>query len=317
MGPEQERQARQPQPAEQSPSLPKSDRDKKVEKLKSEGHALEAPFTPDQAKAAQEKWAEELGVPPTFTNSLGMKFTLIPPGRYTMGTPGSEPGRDGDETAHTVELSRPIYIGTYEVSQGEFGMLAGANPSYNQGSPKLPVDSVTWFHADAFCKALSSLPDEKSNGRHYRLPTEAEWEFCCRAGTKTAAHVGDNLTGDNARILSDQVQMRSQMGLPLTVTPSKTPIEERKGPFKPQPNAFGLHFMHGNVEEWCHDYYAADYYQRSPERDPKGPAQGEERVVRGGSFASQPRAARSGARESASPTSRDHGRGFRVVLDIR
>jgi len=130
--------------------------------------------------------------PKEITNSIGMKLVLIPKGTFMMGSPESEEGRQKDETQHEVTISKDYYLGVYEVTQAQYEKVMGKNPSYFQG-PKvgnenadLPVENVSWDAAVEFCKKLSDLPEEKKAGRVYRLPTEAEWEYACRACSKTA-----------------------------------------------------------------------------------------------------------------------------------
>jgi formylglycine-generating enzyme required for sulfatase activity len=175
-------------------------------------------------------------------NSIGMSFNLIPAGEFMMGSPASELGREGreeDETQHKVTLTKPFFLGICEVTQSEYEKVVGINPSKFKGA-KNPVEQVSWSQAVEFCKLLSALPAEQAAGRVYRLPTEAEWEYACRAGSKTAYSFGESASvlgdyawcGDNS---NDQTH----------------PVGEKK------PNAWGLYDMHGNVAEWCS--YCGDY----------------------------------------------------------
>ena len=185
---------------------------------------------------------------------INLEMVLIPSGKFMMGSPVSEKGHRKDETEHEVTLTNPFYMGKYEVTQEQWETIMGDNPSKIK-SEKLPVINVSYLDCQEFIKKLNA----KTNGG-YRLPTEAEWEYACRAGTNTAFSYGDNITKSDANIYGATVK--------------------DVGWYKP--NAFGLYDMHGNVWEWCEDWYA-DYPKESV-IDPKGSAMGEDRVLRGGSF---------------------------------
>jgi formylglycine-generating enzyme required for sulfatase activity len=137
--------------------------------------------------------------PKEITNSIGVKLVLIPKGIFTMGSPESEKGHDESETQHEVTISKDYYLGVTEVTQGQYEKVMGTNPSYFQkreirksDSSMYPVEQVSWEDAVEFCKKLSDLPEEKNAGRVYRLPTEAEWEYACRAGSKSAYSFGES-----------------------------------------------------------------------------------------------------------------------------
>jgi formylglycine-generating enzyme required for sulfatase activity len=212
-----------------------------------------------------------LGVRRTvITNTLGMKLTLIPAGTFMMGAPESESVLGYDEHQHQVTISKAFYMQTTEVTQGQWKAVMGTepwkgNPLAKEG-PNYPATFVTWNDAVAYCKKLS-----EKEGKTYRLPTEAEWEYACRAGTKTAWSFGDdaNAVGDFA--WHDKNASRIRAHYPHHVGLKK-------------PNAFGLFDMHGNVREFCNDYYAGNYYTQSPETDPAGPTAVSFRVIRGGCF---------------------------------
>ena len=215
-----------------------------------------------------------------------LEMVLILAGEFKMGLPTTEVGYE-DKTQHKVTLTKPFYMGKYEVTQGQWESVMGNNPSYFKGA-KLPVTDVSWDDSQDFIKKLN----EKTNG-DYRLPTEAEWEYACRAGTTTAYSFGDNITAKNANY-----NFGVKIVKPVAV-----------GGYKP--NAFGLYDMHGNVWEWCEDWYAA--YPKESVIDPKGPATGRRRVLRGGSFFSDASDVRSSARFYNELTSRDGSFGFRMV----
>ena len=215
---------------------------------------------------------------------MKLEMVLIPAGKFIMGSPASEKGRIIDETQHKVTLTKPYYMGKYEVTQEQYEAVMGKNPSITKGA-KLPVTDVSWHDCQDFIKKLNA----KTDGG-YRLPTEAEWENACRAGTTTAYSFGDKITPKDANYSG------SKIGKPVAV-----------GSYKP--NAFGLYDMHGNVWEWCEDWYAA--YPRESVIDPKGPAKF--RGLRGGSFYLNGSEARSSNRDSYSPTIRYYGVGFRLA----
>jgi serine/threonine-protein kinase len=263
------------------------------------------PLTTDQAKKQQQDAAEQLGVPVRLTNSIGMKLNLIPAGQFLMGSPESEPGRRTNEgPVHPVTITMPFYMGVYEVKQEQFQRVIGKNPSFfnkdNRGGPDYPVESVTWDEAVEFCKKLSALAREKSARRGYRLPTEAEWEYACRARTSTAYSFGD----DAGKLDQYGWWVGNDGG-------STHPVGKLK------PNAWGLYDMHGNNWELCADFHAADYYAQSPRLDPKGPSTGTFRVLRSGAIQNPASEARSANRwPDWPPNSRLSRVGFRVVCEV-
>ena len=226
-----------------------------------------------------------------FTNKIGMRFKLIPAGEFLMGTPGSQPGVDNNESPqHRVKISTPFHMAVHEVTQGQFEKVMGRNPSEFKGTTR-PVDNVSWDDAVEFCTKLS-----KMDTRFFcRLPTEAEWEYACRAGTTTPYSCGDRLTSLYAWSQDDGDAGTHPVG-------------------KLQPNAWGLYDMHGNVWEWCLDYYDAEYYVASPKTDPAGFATGSDRTVRGGGWADTNWTCRSAYRYKAASDKRSRYIGFRVVL---
>ncbi|MDA1213822.1 MAG: SUMF1/EgtB/PvdO family nonheme iron enzyme [Planctomycetota bacterium] len=255
-----------------------------------------------------------------MTNSIGMKLVRVPAGEFLMGSAEEDPGsRDDERPQHRVQISKPFYMGIYEVTQDEFEMMMQTNPSsFSRAGlladapeaidcSKLPVDNVTWYAAVEFCKRLSHLPDEKKAGRVYRLPTEAEWEYACRAGTKSTFHFGDDLSSTQANFNGAHPFGAADKGPFL----NRTAIV---GSY--QPNAWGLYDMHGNLNEWCLDRFDREYYSHSPEVDPRGPQTGTSRVIRGGDWYSDGRDCRCAFRYADIPDGRFYALGMRVVCEL-
>ena len=233
-----------------------------------------------------------------------------------MGSPRGAVA-DKDEKQHEVEITADFYMAAKEVTQWEYKEVMGRNPSaYSEGGEQknsvrkqdtnnFPVENVSWSDADEFCKTLSARQGER--GWLYRLPTEAEWEYACRGGNRDARpfHFGNTLS---AGLANFDCRLPFGGGLPQNSLNHPCSV----GTF--QPNFFGLYDMHGNVREWCADWYARDYYKQTPKsKDPPGPANGRYRVVRGGSWMEDGRSCRTTNRDSCDPTRRDHYTGFRVV----
>jgi formylglycine-generating enzyme required for sulfatase activity len=251
-----------------------------------------------------------------LTNSVGMKLVLIPAGKFTMGSPATEAERNDNEKQHEVEITKPFYLGVYEVTQDQYQKVGGRPPNRSRfRGPDLPVENVFWNHAVAFCQRLSARPDEKKAGRKYRLPTEAEWEYACRAGSKTPFHYGKSLSSKQANFNGNYPYGKAEKGPYLRQT-------SKVGSYKP--NAWGLYDMHGNVMEWCSDFYDPNYYKNSPKKDPRGPDKGVlstdyndfYRVVRGGSWVDEGRGCRSAFRFRAMPHDGYQIVGFRVVCEV-
>ena len=231
---------------------------------------------------------------------IKLRLVLIPSGEFMMGSPSSEKQRGYDESPqHRVKITKPFYMGVYEVTQAQYQQVMGKNPSWFKGTDN-PVDCVSWIDAMEFCLLLSS-----EVGVEVRLPTEAEWEYACRAGTTTPFHTGETISTDQANYDGDYTYGNGRKG-----------VDRRRrtvavGSFAP--NAWGLYDMHGNVWEWCQDWYAEDYYNKSPEEDPQGPATGKYRVLCGGCWFLIPRYCRSASRFKHFPTYSFFFVGFRVV----
>ena len=222
-----------------------------------------------------------------FTNKLDMKFVLIPPGEFLMG-PEDEPGRD-HEKQHRVTISRAFYMQTTAVTQRQWKGLMGDNPSYFKEN--CPVEQVSWHDVQKFIKKLN-----KTEGAdRYRLPTEAEWEYACRAGTTTAYCFGDDAgrLGEYAWYSGNSEERTHSVG-------------------QLKPNAWGLHDMHGNVWEWCQDW--SGDYPSDTVTDPRGPPTGSSRVLRGGGWIDDAGRCRAAPRYRLSPDSRDYDLGLRLAL---
>ncbi len=236
---------------------------------------------------------------PSFTNSIGQKFVLIPAGSFMMGSPTSEPKRDDDERQHRVTISKPFYMQTTEVTQGQWQAVMGSNPShFSSCGDDCPVEQVSWNDAQEFIRRLNA----KEGTNQYRLPTEAEWEYACRAGTTTPFAFGSCLSTNQANYDGNYPLPGCNKGAYRGSTVSA-------GSFAP--NSWGLHDMHGNVWEWCRDRYG-DYPSGSV-TDPAGPSSGSFRVNRGGSWFFNARDCRSAYRSRSDPGGRSFDLGFRLA----
>ena len=234
----------------------------------------------------------------TITSSTGMKLAWIPPGEFMMGSPKDEENREGDEQQHPVKLSQGFFMGVYEVTQAQYEAVVGENPSHFKGRDR-PVETVSWENAEAFCRKLSQL-----EGKTYQLPTEAQWEYACRAGTTTPFSFGETISSDQANYDGNSTYGQGRKGEHRRQT---TPV----GQFPA--NALGLDDMHGNVWEWCRDWLDEKYYAKSHKKDPKGPESGAYRVLRGGSWYSNPRYCRAACRYWRAPDFTHDFIGFRVL----
>jgi formylglycine-generating enzyme required for sulfatase activity len=238
---------------------------------------------------------------PSLCNSIGIELKLIPAGRFVMGEAGGL-----GERPHPVKLTKPFYIGVYEVTNAQWKELMGDVPSSWQEDDR-PVVDVSWDDVTDFCRRLSELPEEKEAGRVYRLPTEAEWEYACRAGTKTKYCYGDD---------ESQFSSYGWCRNDLINDRHTHPVGKKK------PNAWGLFDMHGNVCEWCNDWHDYSFeFKTSAARDPQGPPgppreswKSAKRVHRGGSKDSRLEDCRSANREGNGPASRFDNLGFRLAL---
>jgi formylglycine-generating enzyme required for sulfatase activity len=252
-------------------------------------------------------------------------LAYIPAGTFSMGSPTNEPARWDDEVPHPVTLSRSFWMGKYEVTQAEYLAVMGSNPSYfttkdyngNPISPDLsrPVETVSWYDATNYCAQLTVR--ERSAGRLpagyvYRLPTEAEWEFACRARTTTAFHYGAALRSGMANFDGHYEYPPCGGATWYCLNPSGTYLARTTSVGSYAPNAWGLFDIHGNVLEWCQDWYGT--YSGGSVSDPQGPPSGSLRVIRGGDWYGYASFCRSAGRSLNYPARRYNYYGFRVVL---
>ena len=241
---------------------------------------------------APESKSSPAGLTLDLGKGVTMKLVLIRPGNFLMGSPDSEKGRKSEEgPQHEVTISKPFYMGVTKVTQAQYEAVMGTNPSKFKG-PANPVDSLTWDEAAEFCKKLS-----EKTGKTVRLPTEAEWEYACRAGTRTRFSFGDSESA-----LGDYAWWESNSG-------GKTnPVGQKK------PNPWGLYDMNGNVWEWCADWFGG--YSSGASTDPQGAGSGERRVLRGGAWCNGQTGTgnfRCASRANDAPSHRSHAYGFRCA----
>lgn len=257
---------------------------------------VELPIMKPVAPAAEPVRTEIVPEAPratSYTNAMGMEFVKIAKGCFQMGQdPALAAAGVSDRSAwHRVCLSRDYFLGKTEVTQSQWSALMEQNPSKFQG-PDLPVEEVSWAQVQTFIQRLN----QRENGEHYRLPTEAEWEYAARAGTSGRYSFGDN--ADQARHYAWFMDNSGERTHPVG---------------KLQPNPWGLHDMHGNVFEWVQDWFDRDYYRASPVDDPSGPDSGKERVIRGGSWNAGAALLKSSSRFGVAPDLNGGGLGFRLV----
>ena len=274
------------------------------------------------------------------SKSTGMKLVSIPAGAFEMGSLLSEDGHSRKENQHTVRISRAFHVGMTEITQGDYESVMRTNPSEFSGTEpassrvsgtetsQLPVENVSWYDAVEFCNKLSSQEDLKEyyglteierdkgsiksavvtliGGAGYRLPTEAEWEYACRSRTTTSYHAGETVS------LLAQAGWYGGQKAPIGNSQQRPHSVAQKAA-----NGFGLFDMHGNVSEWCQDWYDDSSYDRLSPNDPAGPATGTSRVVRGGSWNDVALNCRSARRDSRPAMKRSNEIGFRVVRSVQ
>lgn len=242
-----------------------------------------------EAKPVVPDKTETPSPPKTYTNRIGMQFALIPAGTFRMGSDGPQ-ADDDEKPVHQVNITRPFYLGIYEVTQAQWKTIMEENPSHFQGDANRPVEQVSWEDVQRFLSKLNA----QEKGAPYRLPTEAEWEYAARAETTTAYSFGDDA---------------SRLGEYAWYDGNAKGTTHAVGQLKP--NAWGLYDMHGNVFEWVQDWYRG--YTAEPTADPQGPSSGAGRVMRGGGWLSGARNCRSAYRYVWQPGHRNFGIGFRVL----
>ena len=229
----------------------------------------------------------------------GMTFVEIPAGRFTMGSTSAEAGRQADETLHDVELTRPFLLSRFEATQQEWRTIMGTAPShFTDCGPRCPVENVTFFDVQQFLAKLNERSHASGDGSkdpslRYRLPTEAEWEYACRAGTTGPYSTGETLANAQANYKGRSTAPVGSYGL----------------------NPWGLADMHGNVWEWTADWYGAYDDHATANIDPRGPSSGEKRVIRGGSWYFDKDSARCALRYTHAPKDKGFSLGFRVAAD--
>ena len=222
-----------------------------------------------------------------IADEIYLEFIWIPAGKFTMG---SETGFDPEKPKHTVSISKGFWFGKYPVTQAFWLKIMDTNPSHYNGL-NCPVEMVSWEECQSFIKRLSQKTE-----KNFRLPTEAEWEYACRAGSYNEYFFGneDDALDEFAWYVENSDQMTQ-------------PVGQKK------PNHWNLHDIHGNVWEWCQDWYAADYFVHTPKADPLGPSSGDERIVRGGSWCCAPCFCRDSDRRKFTPNSKDKDVGLRLL----
>jgi formylglycine-generating enzyme required for sulfatase activity len=281
-------------------------------------------------------WRQRDGEPGVPTEALALdlgggvtlELVYIQEGEFGMGAPEGERDSSGEEKPrHPVRITRPFWLGKYAVTQEQYQQVTGGNPSYfcttgggkdkvpGMATNRFPVDQVSWDDAAAFCEELNRthltrVPEAlRRAGYRFGLPTEAQWEYACRAGTKTPFHFGNELNGTQANCDGNHPYGTTVQGPYLQRTC-------RVGSYAA--NGFGLYDMHGNVWQWCADYYDPKYYHTSPGNDPFNSKKDADahRVVRGGSFGINASACRAAYRGWGLPAERNCNSGFRVAIRL-
>lgn len=243
----------------------------------------------DLPKQSPDDVALEKKAPPKqFTNSIGMKFVWIPPGSFIMGSPKGEKDRQDNETQHKVTLTKGFFMGVHLVTQEQWQEIMGDNPSKFKGEKNLPVEQVSWDDCQRF---ITKLREKDKDKKVYRLPTEAEWEYACRAGTTTPFHFGETISTEQANYDGNGIYGTGKKGVSRKKT---TPVDHFPA------NAWGLHDMHGNLFQWCQDWYGD--YPTDDQVDPQGSDDSTRgRVLRGGCFGDIPKYCRSAFRRPFGP----------------
>lgn len=277
---------------------------------------LSSPFSvADAGAATAPRFYRAFAQPTVPTNVVPVtNMVWISPGNFVMGSPTNEAERNTNEVQHSVTLTKGFFMGKYPVTQGEYLALIGSNPSYFTGNLSRPVERVSWSDATNYCAKLTQ--QELTAGRLpagwlYRLPSESEWEYACRAGTTTAFHYGNALRGGMANF-DDGYEYDSTNGTLYVPNPTVPPLMVTTNAGSYLPNAWGLYDMHGNVFAWCQDW-SGDYPTGS-KTDPSGPPSGEFRIYRGGGYDIPATLCRSAFRWADIPSQTFNDLGLRVVL---
>jgi len=232
-------------------------------------------------------------MPDTLMNSIGIEFVLVPSGSFRMGGAKElEQAEDHEIPRHVVKFSKAFFMGKYEVTQAQWSEMMNNNPSAFKDGIR-PVERVSWNDVQAFIQKLNT----KEETNKYRLPTEAEWEYAARADSEDSYTFGCDVS-----ILSQYAWYRNNSGGEIH------PVGELK------PNAWGLYDMHGNVHEWCQDWFDRKYYSQSPTNAPLGPSLGLAKTLRGGDWGSEDWYCRCASRSLSSPDRRSNRLGFRLMM---
>jgi formylglycine-generating enzyme required for sulfatase activity len=270
------------------------------------------PFDADEALRRQEETAEALDIPVEYENEIGIKFRLIPAGEFMMGSPEDEVGRVQNESLHQIVIEKPFYLSVYEVTRSEWedviGVMTHQREHFDAQDTDCPITWISWKDAQEFCRRLSSQSD-----RDYRLPSEAEWEYSCRAGSATAYCFGDSYSNLGEYALYDEEGPPELRWRPLG-TPRAQGEPEEVGLRKA--NAWGIHGMHGNVCEFCQDLNSSLHEPAIPVV-PAEPPPRDRGVVRGGSWMGNAVGCRSARRNSVNKSGRGNAIGFRIVCEVR
>jgi len=260
------------------------------------GSAGPAGQVPPPNRTAGDVWKDPLS---------GVDFVWIPEGEFWMGSPDNEKDRGSDEgPRHRVRLTKGFWLGRTVVTQGQWQAVMGSNPSYFKNGNNYPVEQVSWDDCQEYIRTLNS----KAGGNAYRLPTEAEWEYACRAITTTAYHFSDRLDSSQANFDGNFPYGGAAKGVYRQKT---APVMSCR------PNAWGLYDMHGNVWEWCQDWYGENYFNTAKDgvNNPKGPDNGNGRLLRGGSWLDGGGCCRSAFRDGYRPADRSYTLGLRLARD--
>ena len=265
------------------------------------------PTNAQEAQKLQKDKAAELNIAVektvTIDENITMEFVFIPPGKFHMGSPRDIAKSENDERPlHQVNITKGFYMGKYEVTQKQYLAVMKFHKGMKFVGDQLPVNNLEWYQAGTFIEKISQKTKLK-----FRLPTEAEWEYACRAGTETAFYTGKTISPDQANYDCDKTYMGGPQG---------SPYKETREVGSYPANPFGLYDMSGNVWEWCSDWYDNDYYKFCDENDPQGPNRGGNKIIRGGSWSDGPDTLRSADRKGRDPKSDRDGIGFRVVLEL-